>query len=166
MTKYGPRPTPYPVRFWAKVEKGDGCWEWKAAKRNGYGVFTLTGPKKMVLAHRLSYQMAYRYIPDGLLICHHCDNPGCVRPSHLYVGTKKDNARDAAERGQLAGRRVGDQRGERNHRARLDWQSVNRIRRDWQTGNYTASQLGDKYEVSRSAAWAAATGRTWFGKDE
>ena len=91
------------ARFWAKVVKtpGDGCWTWTAAADTwGYGVFRLGGRcDGQEGAHRFSYRMSFGEIPDGLSVCHRCDNPPCVRPDHLFLGTAKDNARDAISKG-------------------------------------------------------------------
>jgi len=93
-------PIPIEQRFWAKVGKKseDECWEWLAYKNKlGYGVFR--GSKKSMLAHRMAWQLEHGYIPDGLLCCHHCDNPSCCNPSHLFLGTDKDNHDDMIAKG-------------------------------------------------------------------
>ena len=84
-------------RFWDKVEKTDGCWNWKANKANGYGHFSLYGKK--IKAHRYSWIMKYGEIPAGMLICHHCDNKACVNPDHLFIGTQSDNLKDCVRKG-------------------------------------------------------------------
>lgn len=85
------------TRFWAKVEKGDGCWNWTAANVRGYGRISINN--RMFRAHRVSYEMHRGPIPEGLEICHRCDNPRCVRPDHLFVGTRSDNIRDRVAKG-------------------------------------------------------------------
>jgi HNH endonuclease len=81
---------------------GDGCWEW-TAKTNGFGYGLLPDLARERLgesrAHRAMHLIAHGPIPDGLRVCHHCDNPPCVNPAHLYAGTAKDNHQDSVERG-------------------------------------------------------------------
>ena len=86
-------------RFWEKVQKTTTCWNWTAAKRNGYGVIKID--KKLIAVHRLSYEMHKGRIPAGLMICHSCDNPLCVNPDHLFLGTGSINMRDAMSKGRI-----------------------------------------------------------------
>jgi hypothetical protein len=92
------------IRFWAKVDKRgpDDCWPWTGARRRrGYGVISVGAGsnRKMVVASRLSWEMANGAIPPGMMICHKCDNPPCVNPGHLFLGTGADNARDTVRKG-------------------------------------------------------------------
>ena len=83
--------------FWCHVKKTKGCWLWTAGKSKGYGVFKLRG--KIVKAYRHSWELANGPIPKGRWICHHCDNPPCVRPDHLFLGDNKANMRDMWNKG-------------------------------------------------------------------
>lgn len=86
-------------RFFSKVNKTERCWEWTAALRNGYGAFKIN--KKIYSAHRVSWELANGKIPANLFVCHKCDNPKCVNPDHLFLGTRSDNMKDAFKKGRL-----------------------------------------------------------------
>lgn len=88
-------------RFWAKVDKQDGCWEWMGAKAGtGYGSIQAGGRgSKSLLAHRVSYSLSSGAIPEGLYILHSCDNRSCVNPAHLRAGTNQENIQEAYDKG-------------------------------------------------------------------
>lgn len=89
-------------RFWDKVSiaSKNACWLWKANKNNkGYGMIRLGGLQRKVLAHRVSYEIHKDKIPENLVVMHSCDNPGCVNPNHLFLGTMLDNAQDKVKKG-------------------------------------------------------------------
>lgn len=109
-------------RFWEKVNKngpvhptlGTPCWVWTACTIHGYGQIKYRN--KVWLAHRLSWLFEHGELPEGLGVLHKCDNPPCVRPEHLYVGTQTDNTRDMKERGRAA---TGDRHGSKTHPERV-----------------------------------------------
>ena len=88
-------------RFWSYVNKGDGCWEWTASRSGkGYGVFFHLGfSGRRTSAHRFSWELHNGPVPAGLHVLHHCDNPSCVRPDHLWLGTQSDNSKDMWNKG-------------------------------------------------------------------
>jgi hypothetical protein len=89
-------------RFWEKVDRSGECWVWIGGRRpNGYGAFYVG--RRKVGAHRVSYQLAFGVDPGDLDVLHRCDNPPCVRPDHLWLGTPVDNALDARAKGRLPG---------------------------------------------------------------
>lgn len=113
------RTLPAADRFWLKVNKGDGkgCWLWTGAlSRDGYGSFG-GGNGKSVLAHRFSYLLANGSLPTDQEICHHCDNPSCVRPEHLFAATHAENMADSVTKGRLGSRPAkGDRNGGNKYR--------------------------------------------------
>lgn len=91
----------YIDKFWKKVDKGnkDECWRWAGGTKTPKGYGMLDVNYKKIYAHRVSYMIHFGEIPEGLLVCHKCDNPGCVNPSHLWLGTHTDNLKDASVKG-------------------------------------------------------------------
>lgn len=99
---------PIEQRFWAKVDKGepDECWEWTGAKSRGYGTITRDAADggTTALAHRVSWEIHNGPIPKnmsyhGMVVAHSCDNPACVNPNHLWLGTQGQNLKDMIEKG-------------------------------------------------------------------
>lgn len=95
--RFAPRPAE--ERFWSKVSKSDGCWTWTGhSNARGYGQVS-DDARRLQYAHRFSWALHHGPIPDGLLVMHVCDNPPCVRPDHLTLGTHEDNMRDMVSKG-------------------------------------------------------------------
>ena len=153
--KPGPKPKPLAERFWAKVGKSSGCWEWTAGcNSNGYGNLRDRGAGVQWGAHRLSWTLHFGAIPAGLYVCHHCDNPACVRPDHLFLGTNSENILDSVSKGR---HRSAPCRGANNGRAKLTLEQVGRIRADMRSGLIIAREYG----VHRSTVTDIRSGRRW-----
>lgn len=87
-------------KFWKNVTRGPGCWLWSGSRNDkGYGHIHVFN--KTIQAHRASWEIANGQIPDGMYICHRCDNPPCVNPEHLFLGSPSDNTRDAVRKGRM-----------------------------------------------------------------
>lgn len=135
-------------RFWNKVRKGGQaqCWEWignRSQGGTGYGQFSVGN--KLHGAHRVIWMATYGPILPGRHVLHHCDNKACVKPDHLYLGTKRDNALDM-------GRRSGF------HNAKLTDDSVRQLRHLAGTG-IPASRLADTFGISPAHARKVVSGR-------
>lgn len=148
-----PRTRPIEDRFHEKVDKSPGhgpngdCWIWVSVKPpNRYGLI-LFG-KKQTLAHRVSYELANGPIPKGLWVLHRCDNPPCVNPDHLFLGTPTDNVQDCISKGRNSnGQR---QRGEAHPKSKLKNEQVIEIRRLWEVGGITQLKLAAMFGVSNT----------------
>ncbi len=149
-------------RFWEKVKKQDGCWEWQSGARGGgYGGFKIDG--RAWLAHRVSWIINYGNIPEGLNILHKCNNKNCVNPNHLYVGTQKENVRDAIDAGTHY--RIPDEhrrpvRGLEHKNAKLDHLKVREIRRLRKEG-LGCRELGRFYDVDHSIISEVCNNKIW-----
>jgi len=136
---------PVTIRFWERVHTTeDGCWLWQGCRTGaGYGNFKLRRDRR-VLAHRLSWELAYGPIPVACCVLHRCDVKLCVNPAHLWLGSQADNNRDRAEKG-----RNRDQRGERNSSAHLRLTDVIAIRDNYAARRESQSALARRYGTSQ-----------------
>lgn len=141
------------ARFWSKVDRRgpDECWPWLAAvSSKGYGRFWDPCSGLNMRTNRFAWEQAHGQIPTGLQVLHRCDNPTCVNPRHLFLGTNDDNVRDKVEKGRQI-------RGERNGKSVLrEWQ-VAMIRESPLSGRVLARQFG----VARTTIRLIRRGHTW-----
>lgn len=140
-------------RFWSKVKKGDpaSCWEWQGwAGENRYGRIGIG--KTYFLAHRVSWELANgKTIPDGMVVMHKCDNPSCVNPSHLTIGTPRDNALDAISKGRWntqIGNHQGFKKGHISVRRKLTPEQAKSIKAAL-TNGASLRELSGQYTVPR-----------------
>jgi len=146
-------PTPE-QKFWAKVKRGDDCWLWTGARtQKGYGQVTLKG--RAGYAHRYSYELHKGPIPEGMCVCHTCDNPPCVNPDHLWLGTYAENMADCVSKG-----RLHDVRGESHPRAKLTTGDVLDIR-SWAATGISRAEIARCYCVSGSAICNIVNRERW-----
>lgn len=144
-------------RFWKKVNKRGPreCWEWTACRnRKGYGLINILGSSQ--LAHRVSFSLLVGEIPGSRLVCHTCDNPSCVNPCHLFLGTHKSNMDDKMAKG-----RHKCPRGSRHSSAKLTESKVLHIRREYSGGGVSMASLAKKFQVSAAAVEFIIQRRTW-----
>ena len=152
---------PAPERFWEKVDvRGpDECWEWQACRQKpGYGRFS---PRSRVVttAHRYAYELAYGPVGPGMVVRHHCDNPPCVNPRHLAIGTDRDNHLDARGRGRWVP--PPHSRGEGMPSAVLTDEAVRQIRARYVPRKVSQYQLAAEFGVSKTTIGAVLSGKTW-----
>lgn len=148
---------PMEERFWRRVEKTNDCWWWRPTRcKNTYGLIQMGGKgTKSITTHRYSYTLHHGEIPDGMLVMHSCDNPACVNPYHLSLGSHKDNVADMIQKG-----RRGEPKtiGEQNPKAVLNEDKVRYIR---SMPNASHASLARELGVGTSTVRGVRTGRTW-----
>ena len=149
----GRKAKPLVDRFWAQVNKTDNCWNWDGSiQKGGYGTIELN--HKSLKAHRVSYWIHYGEIPEGMYVCHKCDNRKCVNPEHLFIGTHADNLADAALKGRMI-------HGSNSYWSKLSENYVFFIRESLRNKKHTGIELAKKFGVFHSTIYNANKGKTW-----
>jgi hypothetical protein len=145
----------FTTRFWRKVLKTNSCWLWTASTSNGrYGNISYNSSGDMIKAHRASYILAYGPIPNGLHVCHTCDTPLCVNPSHLFLGTSKDNHKDRNSKGRQA-------KGTTHGRNKLTELQVKEIRAKYIPRSYSTTKIAQEFGVSQSTIFNILKNKIW-----
>lgn len=142
-------------RFWSRVDRGpsDKCWEWKAGRSKRYGYFFIH-PRNQ-LAHRAAWILTHGEIPEGMVVCHKCDNTFCVNVNHLFLGTQADNVHDMHQKGR--GRKAT---GSSSGNSRLIERDVRQIF-DMYEKRYKIDNIAEQFGVHRSTIQSILKGRTW-----
>ena len=140
-------------RFWSKVNRGPDCWVWMAGKTgSGYGQFWMEGRDRC--AHRVAYELEYGSIRYALQVLHSCDNPPCVNPEHLFLGTQKDNMMDASKKGRINTDSIC---GSNHGQAKLTEHQVRVILTDTRLHR----EIAEDYGVCRRTISGIKSGKGW-----
>ena len=144
---------------WSGCAAGCACWNWIGATdgTHGYGEIYRGGKGRTKLrAHRVAYELWIGPIPEGMCVCHSCDNRKCVNPRHLWLGTYKDNNDDRDKKG-----RKNQVSGERHGKSKLTTQQVQEIRQKYIPRQYSTTRLGKEYGVSSTQIWSIVHKNNW-----
>ena len=147
------------ARFHKLTLRTPGCWEWQGTKdKNGYGKMRIGG-RRTGRAHRIAWMLEHGD-PGPLLVCHHCDNPGCVRPSHLFIGTALDNNHDRIAKG-----RPNGSPGEANGTSKLTEPQVREMFDLYRSGGWRQKDLAARYGITQTAVQLILAGKNWSHLD-
>ena len=143
-------------RFFNKVLKTNTCWEWTGCRqKNGYGKIGAGGDRgKTLLAHRVSWILHCGKINEGLECCHKCDNPSCVNPNHLFLGTRIDNEEDKKNKKRHL-------YGEKHSMSKINTRDVVSIKTKYKINNTTQYQLAKEYGITQSQVSRIINGKRW-----
>lgn len=147
--------------FWNKVDIGEinDCWNWKAScNKQGYGHVSFGG--KHMQSHRVAWELTNGSIESGMFLCHKCDNPKCVNPNHMFIGTPKDNMQDMITKGRKIN---AAPKGEKHGMHKLTLNQVNDIRLIYASKKANQVQLAKQYGVSQRMISLIVRGENWRG---
>lgn len=153
---------PLEQRFWKYVNKTDGCWLWtgKARREFGYGAIAIGGKNGGAMpSHRASWLIHFGDIPDGMCVCHTCDVPACVRPDHLFLGTRSDNNKDMALKNRYD--KVKRAKGERHGMRKLSESDVIQIRELYKPGETPLRTVAATFGVSLQTISRIINKKNW-----
>lgn len=138
-----------------EIDSISGCWNWKRYSRHGYGIIRLNGKERF--AHRVSYSLFTGEIGNGLCVCHKCDNPKCVNPEHLFLGTHADNMRDCARKGR---NKIPRNEGEKHGMSKLKEYMVFEILNHIKNG-LKQIQIAKMFKIDPSMVSYIKSGKYW-----
>ena len=151
--------------FWCRVDVLDeqGCWNWMNQPSQRYGVYNLKRRGKWIAIrpHRYAWQQINGRIPNGLFVCHSCDNPRCCNPAHLWLGSNSDNQIDSVNKGRSGFNRPQSKLGEAHHSSKLTTIQVSTIRELYAGGGYSQSQLASQFGVRQTMISKIVTRQSW-----
>jgi hypothetical protein len=151
-------PGPVEPRFWSKVNKTPTCWLWTGTfYPTGYGILRVTfpnSPSRNLRAHRVSWELHFGPIPEGMWVLHRCDVRACVRPDHLLLGTNADNIADML-------RRERQSRGESNGTSKLTENQVRAMRAEYAAGGISQPALAKRYGIAPGTIEGILHRRSW-----
>jgi hypothetical protein len=146
------------AQFWSKVEQTNGCWAWHGRRNiGGYGIVNVYGTE--MGAHRVSWIIHHGDIPAGIFVCHHCDNPPCTRPDHLFLGTHWDNTLDMIRKGRHGFSHTNRRRGSQNGSSKLTEEQVREIRS--RASAESQRSLAREFGVSNATVSLVVRRRIW-----